>query len=158
MGAGDYLVLDRIIIGFAGADAQRACDVANEDFTIANAARLRSCCNGFDHALCLFVGYDDFEFNLGQEIDYIFGAAVKLCVTLLAAKAARFCYGDARDADFVERLFHFVEFEGFDDRFDLFHVSCVPICALIVGSERRLLFAIYQSRIMPRLCHTWVAD
>jgi hypothetical protein len=42
-------------------------------------------------------------------------------MALLTAKAFGFSNSDARDANFVQRFFHLVQFEWLDDRFDLFH-------------------------------------
>ena len=67
--------------------------------------------------------HDHLELHLGQEIDDVFGAAIELGVALLAAEALGLGHGDARDADFVQRLLHLVELERLDDRFDLFHVT-----------------------------------
>jgi hypothetical protein len=44
-------------------------------------------------------------------------------MALLAAEALGFGDGDAGNADFMQRLFHFIELEWLDDRFDFFHVA-----------------------------------
>ena len=66
-------------------------------------------------------GDHDLDLHLGQEIHDIFGAAVEFGMALLAAKALGFGDGDALDADFLQRLFHFIELERLDDGFDFFH-------------------------------------
>ena len=57
----------------------------------------------------------------GQEIDGVFAAAINFGVAFLAAEAFDFGDGHAFDADFAERVFDFLQFERFDDRFDFFH-------------------------------------
>jgi hypothetical protein len=44
-------------------------------------------------------------------------------VSLLASKSLGFRDGNALETNLLQRFFHFVEFERFDDRFDLFHVQ-----------------------------------
>ena len=69
----------------------------------------------------MVVGDHDFDLDLGQEIDHVFGAAIQLGVALLPAEALDFGHGQAGDADFGQRLAHFVEFERLDDGFDFLH-------------------------------------
>ncbi|MNL36320.1 hypothetical protein D3C87_1583950 [compost metagenome] len=42
-------------------------------------------------------------------------------MTLLPPEALGFRDGDALQADFLKGFLHFVELEGLNDRFDLFH-------------------------------------
>jgi len=42
-------------------------------------------------------------------------------VAFLPAKTLGLDHRDALEANFVQRLLHFVEFEGFDNRFNFFH-------------------------------------
>ena len=60
-------------------------------------------CNRLDHALGQAVRNHDFELHLGQEVDDIFGAAIKLGMALLSTKALGLGDCDARDADFMQR-------------------------------------------------------
>ena len=66
-------------------------------------------------------GRHDLDLHLGQEIDDVFRTAVELGMALLPAEAFGLRDRDALDAHFLQRLFHFVEFERLDDRFDLLH-------------------------------------
>src|SRR5699024_9714199 len=63
----------------------------------------------------------DLELDLGQEIDRILGAAVKLGVSLLAAEALDFGHGGSVHTGFRERLAYIVETKGLDDGGDHFH-------------------------------------
>jgi hypothetical protein len=47
-------------------------------------------------------------------------------MTLLTAKALGFDHAQALDAEFLERLFDFVELERFDDSLDFFHQLRLP--------------------------------
>ena len=81
------------------------------------AAAMMAAIGGID----LIVGQDDLDLHLGQEVDDVFGAAIKLGMALLAAKALDLDHGQALDADVLKRFFHLVELERLDDRLDLFH-------------------------------------
>ena len=74
----------------------------------------------------LVVGQDDLDLHLGQEIDDVFGAAIKLGMALLAAKALDLDHGQALNADLLQRLFHLVQLERLDDGLDLFHGADSP--------------------------------
>ena len=71
----------------------------------------------FDHRIF----HHHFDFDLGQEIDDVFGPAIQFGMALLPAEALGLGHGDALDADLVKRLLHLVELEGLDDRLDLLH-------------------------------------
>ena len=55
------------------------------------------------------VGDHDLDLHLGQEVHDVFGAAIEFGVALLAAEALGLGDGDALQADFLQRLLHFVE-------------------------------------------------
>ena len=94
----------------------------DENLAVADAARVRAACMIASTARSSSASsHDDLDLHLGQEIDDVFGAAIKLGVALLAAEALRFDHGDAFDADLVQCFLHLIQLEGLDDRFDLFH-------------------------------------
>ena len=66
-------------------------------------------------------GSDNFDFYFWQKIHGVFAAAIDFRVAFLAAKPFHFGHGHAVDADFMEGVFDFFEFERFDDGFDFFH-------------------------------------
>src|SRR5262249_42973214 len=88
---------------------------------VADLAGLRGFDDGGHSALDAVVGEDEFEFDLGQEIDGIFAASVNFGVAFLAAKAFNFGDGHPFDADFTERIFDFLQLEWFYDGFDFLH-------------------------------------
>ena len=63
---------------------------------------------------------------LGQEIDDLFGAAIKLGMAFLPPEAFGLGNSVPRHADFVQGFLHLVELEWLDDRFDLFHLAVSP--------------------------------
>src|SRR6187551_3256494 len=130
--------LNRRLVLLAGADAQRGFDGRDEDLAVADASGGGGRGDRLDHLLGLRVGHDDLELHLGQEIDDVFGPAVKLGVALLAAEALGLGHGDARDADLVQRLLHLVELERLDDGLDLFHWS--PAQLYVRARARRTAF------------------
>ena len=113
--------LDGVVIAFAGADTQRGFDRDNENLAVTNAASLGRCGNGFYDAVGKAVFNYNLKLYLRQKVDNIFGPPLQFGVALLTAKAFGFGNGDTRDANFVQRFFHLVQFEWLDDRFDLFH-------------------------------------
>src|SRR5438094_10540398 len=75
--------LDRGFVGLAGADAHHVLDRGDEDLAVADLAGARRLDDRVDRALDLAVGHHHLDFHLGQEIDYVLGAAVQLVVTFL---------------------------------------------------------------------------
>src|SRR5436190_7922829 len=112
---------DRVRAAVAGADADGLLDRENKNLAIADAASAGGVLDRFDRAVGKVVLNHHLDFHLGEEIDDIFGTAIELGMALLPAEAFHLSDGDAGDADFVERVFHIVEFERLDDRFDLLH-------------------------------------
>jgi len=105
----------------AGADADHVFERADEDFPVADLARAGGRGDRRDGAVQAIVGYAELDFDLGEKIDDILAAAVDIGVPFLAAEALHFGDGHAFDADFGEGVFHFLQFEGFDDGGDEFH-------------------------------------
>jgi len=64
---------------------------------------------------------NDLDFDLGEEIDHVFGAAIDFGVALLPAEPPDLADRHAGDADLAQRAFDFVELERLDDRLDFFH-------------------------------------
>ena len=80
---------------------------------------------------------DDLDLYFRHEVDAIFGAAVHFGVALLATEAFHFADGHAFDAYFTEGVFHFLQFEGFDDCFDFLHEFFRNgVCGLRTGVSR----------------------
>src|SRR5271155_2175247 len=90
--------LDRVRAGFAGADPDGFLDVGYKYLAIADAARLGRAADRLDRRSEVVVRNDDLDLHFGQEVDDVFGPAIKLCVPLLAAEALRFEDGDALDS------------------------------------------------------------
>ena len=109
-------------------------DRGDEDLAVADLAGARCLDDRLDRRLDLVLGDNDFDLDLRQEIDDVFGAAVELGVALLAAEALDLGDGEPRDADLGERLAHFVELERLHDRFDLPHRG-LPGSPGIVGQN-----------------------
>src|SRR3546814_16710279 len=78
----------------------------------------RSILDGLDHAWRQIVVDHRLKFHLGEKIDDIFSAAIKLGMPLLPAEALGLGDGDAGHADFVKGLLHFIQLERLDDRLD----------------------------------------
>src|SRR6476646_8014469 len=114
---------DSVQPGFAGPDADRFLDVGDEDFAVADAPGLRRAADRVDRLLDQVLADHDLDFYLGEKVDDVFCTAIELRVTLLPSKPLGLGDGDALQSDLLERLFHLVELEWFDDGFDFFHLS-----------------------------------
>src|SRR3569832_2352383 len=76
--------LQRLLAGFAGADAHHLLEVVDEDLSVTDLSRSHRAFDGFDHALDEVVRNGSFDLRLGKEVDDVFGAAIELSVALLA--------------------------------------------------------------------------
>src|SRR5215218_837304 len=115
--------LQRIIIGLAGADAQRVLQVDDENLAVTNLAGFRCRGDGFHHGFDLTFRYRYFQLRFRQEAHGIFGAAIDLRVSLLPSIALDLGDGHAVDAETGERVAHLVELERFDDCDDKLHAT-----------------------------------
>src|SRR5688572_28088387 len=86
---------DGVVTRFAGADAHDLFYVGDENLPVADAAGLSRGDDGLDGFFHHLIAENEFELHLRQEIHHIFGPAIKLGVTLLAAEALGFGHGDA---------------------------------------------------------------
>src|SRR5262249_23962783 len=68
-----------------------------------------------------WVGHDDLDLDLREEIDRVLAATIQLGVALLTAEAPHLVHGHADHADAGERLLDVVQLERLDDRLDLLH-------------------------------------
>src|SRR3569832_506665 len=113
--------LDRVQTGFTGPDADGFLDVGYENLAVADAPGLRGTADGVDRALDQFVGNDDLDLYLRQEVHDVFRAPVKLGMALLTSKSLGFRDRDALKPDFLQRFFNLVQLERLDDGFDFLH-------------------------------------
>src|SRR5690606_25826485 len=124
--------LQRLVAGFAGADAHALFEVVDEDLAVADLAGARRGFERLDRALDQIVGDGHLDLHLRQEVDHVLGAAVQLGVALLAAEALDLGDRDALHADRRQALADLVELERLDDCGDQFHAglpfrrSCRP--------------------------------
>src|SRR5690606_35460592 len=102
---------DRVRSGLSGADAHRFFDVGNEDFPISDPACLGGLANGLDGGFNGVVCEDNLDFDLGQEVDDVLGAAIEFRVALLSSEALGLYYRDSLQAGFLQGLFDFFELE-----------------------------------------------
>src|SRR5476651_1223061 len=127
------------VAALASTNSYRVLDTRHKDLAVADSAGVSRGADGLDGLFDHLVLDDQLDLHLGQEIHDIFGAAVKLGMAFLAAKAFGLEHGDALEADLVERVLHFIQLEGLDDRFDLLHLPAIlqtPPSALSVKTAR----------------------
>src|SRR5438552_5523455 len=113
--------LDRVLARFAGANAHDLFHRGDKNLAVADLAGARSFDDGFDRPFYKRITDDHFDLDLGQEIDNVFCATIKLGMTLLTPKTFDLGDGQPGDAHFGQRLARLVQLKRLDDRFDLFH-------------------------------------
>ena len=64
---------------------------------------------------------DDLDFDLGDEINAVLGAAIDLAMAALATKAPHFGYGHAGDAPFAQGFLHVLKGRWPEVCFNLIH-------------------------------------
>src|ERR1700743_2070453 len=94
--------LNSVQPGFSRPDPDRLLDIGYEDFAVADPAGLRRAADRFNGFFDKIVADYDFDLNLGQEVDDVFGAAIELGMALLPAKALGLRDGDALQSNFLE--------------------------------------------------------
>ena len=94
---------------------------ADENLAVPDLVGLSGVHDGLDSLVDLIVVQNHFDLHLGQEIHHIFGAAIQFGVPFLTTKAFDFDHAQTLNADVLQRFLHLVQFEGFDDGFDLLH-------------------------------------
>ncbi len=86
---------DRVVAGFAGADADGLFDGRDENLAVADLVGAGGGDDRLDRGVHHVVGEDDLDLHFGQEVHDIFGAAIEFRMALLAAEAFDFGYGKA---------------------------------------------------------------
>src|SRR5690242_12296743 len=102
--AGWILCLHRRFARLTRADAHRLLDFGDEDLAVADLAGARRLDDRLDRPIHEVLRHDDLDFDLGQKIDDVFGAAIELRVTLLPAEALDLGHGQAAHADVRQRF------------------------------------------------------
>src|SRR5437879_9011830 len=110
--------LDSVQPGFSGSDPDRFLDVGDEDLAVADAPGLGGAADRVDGLFDQLVRNHDLDFHFGQEVDDVFRTAIEFGVSLLPAETLGFGDRDALQSDFLERLFHLVELEWLEQRFN----------------------------------------
>src|ERR1044072_1880547 len=84
---------ERVVVGFAGTDAERLFEIEHENFAVADLTGLGARLNRLDRLLGNFARHRHFDFHLRQEVHGVFGAAVELGMPLLPAVPLYFRHG-----------------------------------------------------------------
>jgi hypothetical protein len=106
---------------FAGAYANGGLKWKNEDFAIANLARLARCLDRFHNPVGKASVNGDFNFDFGNETHGILSTAIKLCVAFLAPVAFDFSDRDTLDTECAKSLADLLKLEWFNYRNYIFH-------------------------------------
>jgi hypothetical protein len=110
-----------VVAGFAGSHPDGLFNPRHEYLAIANVSRLTALANDLNRSFGLLVRKDEFDHYFGQKRGGIGRSAVYFGMPHLAANSLDFGYDEAGDADLLQGFAHLAEFEGLDDRDELFH-------------------------------------
>jgi hypothetical protein len=113
--------LDGDFARFARANTNQIFQIRDEDLAVTDAAspgRLNDC---IDHLFGLSVTANDFQLDLGQEIDGVFSSAILFFMTLLTAEATHFSDCHPLDSRLGQSVLDLFQFEMADYCFDLLH-------------------------------------
>ena len=116
-------LLNCVYSSFSCPDADRLLNSGNKYLPVpkfSRSSRAHDCRHSrFGH----FVGHYEIDLHFGQESYGVFAAPVNLGVPFLTTKAFHFVESHPVDPEIGKSLFHFVEFERFDNRFNAFHTG-----------------------------------
>src|ERR1700752_55723 len=84
------VTLDCIGTFFSGSDANDFLNPSDKNLAVAYLSRARASRDGLANLHSFLVGYKNLNLDLGQEIDGVFRAAIKVSVTLLATEPFHF--------------------------------------------------------------------
>src|SRR5262249_19623980 len=112
---------DGLFAALSCTDANNLLHGGHEDLAISNAARLGGSHNRFNDHVFQVVRDDDFYLGFGEKVNDIFGTPIEFGMAALSSEATHFTHGHTLDARGVELFLHFVQLEGFNNCFNLFH-------------------------------------
>src|SRR5216684_3343806 len=127
------VALERVGAALAGADTHDFLHRQHENLAVPDAAGACGALDRVNHLRRHLVGHDNFEFDLGQEINHVFGAAIELSVPFLAAESLYLADSEALHTDARQSLFNLVELEGLYNRLNLLHMT--PLDGLTGGAS-----------------------
>src|ERR1700733_7723052 len=130
--------LQRVGVGFAGANADHLIQRIHENLAVADLAALGRLRDGLDDTFYKIFRHGDLQLDFRQKVDDIFSAAIQLRVTFLPTESLHFGDGYALHADLGERLAHVVELERLDYRHHHFHASFSMTVAPILSRDHQL--------------------
>jgi hypothetical protein len=116
--------LDRFFATLAGADADAVVHRQDKDLAVADLALVAAAApfddrvdRGFDEVIV----HGDLQLHLAEQIHFVLVTAIELGLPLLPTKALAIEDGEAKDLDFGEGSFYFLELAGLNDGDDEFH-------------------------------------
>src|SRR5579863_959534 len=120
---GELALLKRVATSLAGSDSHHLLHRQYEYFTVADTSCSGRALDRLDHLSGHFVRHDNFEFDLGQEVDDVFRPSIKLGMPFLATKSLDFADSEALDSDTRQCLFDLIELERLYDSLNFLHVT-----------------------------------
>jgi hypothetical protein len=138
-------------VALARADAHDLRELEYEDLAITDLSGARRFLNRLDDLIDERIRYGDFDFRFRHELDRVFGAAIDLRVSALAAEAAHFGHGHTLHSDVADGLAHLVQLERLDHRGHELHELALPLLGRVRPEApdvpgRRTLVPIMQLR------------
>src|SRR5689334_1537931 len=130
-----FSMSSRLECGFATvfvADPNSFCDIVDKNLAVSDVSSPRRRAQCLHYLVGTGRGNNHLNLHLRQKINVVLLPAVNLFVALLTAMTADFRDGHAVDANPLQCLFYLFQFEGLDNRFDLFH-SVPPSVVVPLG-------------------------
>ena len=115
------MFLEGIVARFAGPDADRLIDGADEDLAVTDTTGAGFALNRFDQFFNLVIGNHQLDLDLGDEVDLVLGTAVEFGVPFLPAETTNLADGHTVDAEIADRRLDVVKLERLDNTFYFFH-------------------------------------
>ena len=119
---------------FVVADADGFGNRADKDLAVADTPGAGSGDDGLNGLFLHIVGDNEFDFDLGEKVNRVFAAAVKLGVALLAAVAAGFEYGHAFNACLKQGILDCIQLRRLENRFNFEHMQNASLESVTGGA------------------------
>ncbi len=112
---------DCLLTLFFRADADGIFDCTDENFAVADLTGFGSLNNRIDRGRNLRISENNFDLNLGEEIDSVLTAAINLRVALLPPESFDLADGHSLNPNFRQCFLNIFQFERLDNRLDFLH-------------------------------------
>src|ERR1700733_9694090 len=147
--------LDGVRAGLARANAKRLPQIEYPDLPIAGFPPPGHIANRLHHLFRYRIVHCELNLGLGQKVDPVFRAAVKLCMSVLPPVTMHFGDRHPLSADIRHRLPNFVQLERLDDGGDQLHAFIPAFTCLDVSLRHRFRVLLILSAAVSVPAEPW---